>query len=102
MGFGLAVKYCEKCGETNKAGAMLCVHCGSSLQHVATVGEQNTDAELSFEMPDYHYESSSSNGGCLVAFLFGVSFLIPLVGLIVGSIFAASNDDLNKRTVGIY
>lgn len=133
----MAVKICEKCGESNHESAHICVVCGKSLKDVTPEGtleaDKKYDALLAAKNkpvicrhcheenePDAltckvcgslisrtkrpktylprRYEQNRPDG-CAMALLFIATFLIPLVGLIIGGIFLFS-DDVNKRDVG--
>lgn len=95
----MSAKICEKCGESNAAGALLCISCGSSLKDVPVENIKSSAEETSnIEMPQYHYNSTSNNG-CAIVLLFIATFLIPIVGLVVGGIFAFSDDD-DKQSIG--
>lgn len=77
---------CNHCGEMNDADALKCKYCGSTLSRVSR--------------PRSYYPSSGSDSyGCAVVLLFVATFFIPLVGLIVGGIFAF-NDDPDKSSIG--
>lgn len=84
-----APSHCAKCGERLEPGAVRCKYCGT----VVIKPPRTT--------PNYVYGGSSDGGpgGCALAMLFVATLIIPLVGLIVGGIFAF-NDDEDKRSVG--
>jgi hypothetical protein len=81
-------RICSHCGETYKDESTKCRYCGTP--YTAKV------------IPSQHrsYSSSGSDsGGCAMLLLFIATFFIPLVGLIVGGIFAFS-DDPDKKSMG--
>lgn len=81
--------HCSHCHERLEPDAIRCKYCGSVV------------AKPPRTTPRYLYGSGSGSGpdGCAVALLFVATLIIPLVGLIVGGIFAFSDDD-DKRAVG--
>lgn len=78
-----------------------CLHCSQPLQEgqlrCAYCGTVNTK---DIRRPRIDYDSSSGVNGCAVILVFVITLLIPLVGLIVGAIFAFSDDE-DKKMVGI-
>jgi RNA polymerase subunit RPABC4/transcription elongation factor Spt4 len=76
---------CKHCNELLEQGSLKCKYCG-------TVATKRITA------PRY-YNVNTSNDGCATILLFIATFFVPIVGLIVGGIFAFS-DDPNKQDVG--
>ncbi|WP_248926840.1 zinc ribbon domain-containing protein [Paenibacillus hamazuiensis] len=81
---------CWYCSEKTDEGALKCKFCGSTLMRPSRpAGSGYT----------YYGSSGSSPGGCAVVLLFVATLLVPIVGLIVGGIFAFS-DDPGKQDIG--
>ncbi|WP_028548908.1 hypothetical protein [Paenibacillus sp. UNC451MF] len=80
-------KFCSHCSEKLEEGSYKCRFCG----HMTVT----SPAQTSYR----YYSAPSSDNGCAVILLFIVTFIIPIVGLIVGGIFAL-NDDPDKSSVG--
>lgn len=76
---------CQHCDERLDPGSLKCKYCG-------------TVVSKRVEGPRY-YNDNTSNDGCATILLFIATFFVPIVGLIVGGIFAFS-DDPNKQDVG--
>ncbi|MFD0959312.1 double zinc ribbon domain-containing protein [Paenibacillus chungangensis] len=76
---------CSHCSEKIDAQSLKCKYCGN----------------VNVKPTNYAYYPVESNTGCgcSVVLLFIATFLIPLVGLIVGGIFAFS-DDPDKQDLG--
>lgn len=78
-----------------------CLHCSQPLQQgqlrCSYCGTVNTK---DISRPRIDYDRSSGVNGCAVALVFLITLLIPLVGLIVGAIFAFSENE-DKKMVGI-
>ena len=68
--------FCDKCGKEVNDEAVVCIHCGCSLKVEATSNPQN-----------------SEGAGC---FLSGLSFLIPLLGLILYLVWKDSKPQASK------
>jgi len=86
--FGKKSANCWHCHEKVEEGALKCKYCGS------TVLKPTRDNGRYYES-----SSASSQDGCAVLLLYVATFIIPLVGLIVGGIFAFS-DDPGKQDLG--
>ncbi|NIK75300.1 ribosomal protein L40E [Paenibacillus castaneae] len=82
-------RICSHCNEKLGANDSKCKYCG-------TVYTKKTSG--SSYLPSDGY-ASSGNFGCATVLLFIVTFFIPIVGLIVGGIFAL-NDDPEKQSIG--
>jgi ribosomal protein L40E len=80
---------CKHCNEKVEEGALKCRYCGTLISRV----------KPSKSVYATHYASNTSPDGCAVALLFIATFIVPLVGLIVGGIFAF-NDDVEKQDLG--
>jgi len=68
--------FCNKCGKEVNDEAVVCVHCGCSLKEEISSSSQ-----------------SSEGAGC---FLSGLSFLIPLLGLILYFVWKDSKPKASK------
>ncbi|WP_135553882.1 double zinc ribbon domain-containing protein [Paenibacillus cymbidii] len=86
---GQAPSHCRECGEKLAADATRCKYCGSVVIRAPRRATAYYSGERSGGGPD----------GCALALLFVATVIIPLVGLIVGGIFAFSDDD-DKRATG--
>ena len=79
-------KRCPRCGYTFSKNAKNCDSCGGRL--VDCFDERP---------PQYNRVSSSSGDGC---WLYGVSFLVPLVGFILGGIYISKGDnDMGRNMI---
>lgn len=137
----MAVKICNKCGESNVENARTCTICGSSLKSSELTGTKNSEKSYSGLVPaptQQHYEgricsycsekiqygepackycgnpvtrsqvvkipgyvqTDTKPDGCVMVLLFVATIFVPLVGLIVGGIFAFS-DNSGKKDAGI-
>jgi len=68
--------FCKKCGKDVNDEAVVCVHCGCSLKEETSSSPQSTEG-----------------AGC---FLSGLSFLIPLLGLILYLVWKDSKPQASK------
>ena len=68
--------FCNKCGKEVNDEAVVCIHCGCSLKEETSSSSQ-----------------SSEGAGC---FLSGLSFLIPLLGLILYLVWKDSKPQASK------
>lgn len=125
----MAVKSCMNCGEDNQETAVLCIHCHHSLAGSAAFGVPDSEkrygsrakvicsqcserleegafkcrycgsltVQPSRSRKSYDYPAASE--GSALFLLFASTFLIPLVGLIVGG-FYALDDDAGKSDIG--
>ena len=66
--------FCQKCGKEIHNEAVVCIHCGCSVNRGSSVSTQNTSYRA--------VQESSSTANCAMLF----AFLIPIVGLILGII----------------
>jgi hypothetical protein len=78
---------CRGCGEKLEPEALKCEYCGD----VAIRAPRKPTIYI-------YREGSASGDGCAVALVFIATCIIPLVGLIVGGIFAFS-DDRSKQNI---
>jgi ribosomal protein L40E len=85
---GFSRQRCWYCDEKLEDGALKCKYCGSTVLRPSI--------RKSYGGSSY---SSGTTDGCAVFLLFAATFLIPIVGLIVGGIFAFSEDS-NKQDIG--
>jgi ribosomal protein L40E len=76
---------CQNCNERLEPGSLKCKYCGTVVSK-RVVGP-------------HYYKDNTSNDGCATILLFLATFFVPIVGLIVGGIFAFS-DDSNKQDLG--
>ncbi|MFD0716634.1 zinc ribbon domain-containing protein [Paenibacillus sp. GCM10027626] len=86
--FGAKSTHCWHCNEKVEQDALRCKYCGSTI--------------IKPTRNEGRYYSSGGEGspdGCAIFLLFAATFIIPLVGLIVGGIFVF-NDDPGKRDLG--
>ncbi|TBL69825.1 double zinc ribbon domain-containing protein [Paenibacillus thalictri] len=81
---------CWYCDEKLEPDVLTCKYCGSTVLKPARTGRSGA----------YYQDSGASGNGCATVLLFIATLLIPLVGLIVGGIFAFS-DEPHKREVGV-
>ncbi|NHN35601.1 zinc ribbon domain-containing protein [Paenibacillus agricola] len=79
--------FCSKCSERLDEGALKCKYCG----HMTVA----TPRPYGSGNPVYSYESNNSGA---VALLYIATFFIPLVGLIVGGMYALDNDQEKSST----
>lgn len=117
----MAVKICEKCGESNPENATTCLSCGESLVNVKSIGVAN-DKKFVTQTPErcpncdrsivgehsvcphcgfnfskkedfVHYEIKSDYPKSNPnTGIYILSFLIPLAGIIIGAIWLSSDD----------
>jgi uncharacterized membrane protein YvbJ len=85
------VTTCNHCNEKVEEGALKCKYCGSTITRAAQYSPSSYGSG--------NYSASSSPDGCAVALIFVATFFIPIAGLIVGGIFAFS-DDPGKQDIG--
>lgn len=78
---------CPKCGSKLKVGVRNCPDCGEFLA-IGKTWEQKRRSG------NYYTNNGSSN-----TFLYVLSFLIPLVGIIAGAIFLTNSDE-SKKSAG--
>jgi len=86
----MSSKICSKCGDNNQISAMVCTNCGNSLSDAKII---KSDIEIYVSNYDYSKNSSIS------LFTYIISFLIPLIGFIIGAIFL-TQDDYEKNDAG--
>jgi hypothetical protein len=80
------MKFCSKCNERLEVGALKCKYCQTPT--------------IKAKKPPSAYTSQQSYGGDKSYFLlYLVTFIFPIVGLIVGGIFTF-DDDFVKREAG--
>ena len=100
------MKTCPKCGELNGENSRECYKCKSSLGATSSYRKicpkcktiyagraescETCGGKLSVYMDEYVARQDSSSGGC---WLYVVSILIPLVGIILGCIYIARRED---------
>ena len=77
---------CPECGVKIKEGTRNCKHCGAFIAKTQT--SYTTNKQSSY--------TTSNHDGC---FTYMISFIIPLVGIIVGAIYL-TNDDSTKKHIG--
>ena len=85
-------RICSHCNEKLNEHEMKCRYCGTPYSKKIKLKQPTTS----------YYENNQSGGngfGCATVLLFIATFFIPLVGLIVGGIFAFS-DDQDKQSIG--
>lgn len=82
------VTTCSHCHETVEPDAQKCKYCGAWITR--------SKPAVTYHEPEY---TQSRSDGCAVALIFVATFFIPLVGLIVGGIFAFSEDE-DKKSLG--
>lgn len=83
-------KFCSNCSEKLDEDSFKCKYCG----HM-TVPSPTQD----YSYRRHTYQSPSADNSSAVILLFIATFLIPLVGLIVGGIYAL-DDDPDKSSIG--
>lgn len=120
-------KICSKCGDNNQISAMVCTNCGNSLSDAKIIKSDIEILNNSFfKCPEcgekliigtrnckycgafisktiknesyvrnYDYSKNSS----ISLFTYIISFLIPLIGFIIGAIFL-TQDDYEKNDAG--
>lgn len=115
----MAVKVCTKCGELNNLNATSCISCGASLINASITGVSEDEKKLESQVKhcpvcdrvlsgdvsacphcgaalskikerQYYATNSQSSVGNIGIYV--LSFLIPLVGIIVGAIWLANSD----------
>lgn len=87
------MKFCSHCGEKTEEGSMRCKRCGTLTVKTPSSGGYYAPYPSSVS-------GSSGPSGCAMALLIGGTIIIPLVGLIVGGIYAF-DDDTDKRDAGM-
>lgn len=85
---------CEKCDGPNPFSNKVCDYCGHKLDKA----KYYTDEYYEWE-EDSKETDEPSNQGDSYTFHYIISFLIPLIGFIVGAIMLA-NDNAEKRSCG--
>ncbi|OBR66507.1 hypothetical protein A7K91_03415 [Paenibacillus oryzae] len=84
-------RICSHCNERFNANETKCRYCGTPYS-----------SKIMTSTTSSYYENNQGGGdgfGCATVLLFIATFFIPLVGLIVGGIFAF-NDDPDKQSIG--
>lgn len=84
-------RICSHCNEKLNAHETKCRYCGTPYS-----------SKIKTSTTSSYYENNQGGGdgfGCATVLLFIATFFIPLVGLIVGGIFAFS-DDPDKQSIG--
>ena len=89
----MSSKICSKCGDNNQISAMVCTNCGNSLSDAKIIISKTIKNESYVRNYDYSKNSSIS------LFTYIISFLIPLIGFIIGAIFL-TQDDYEKNDAG--
>lgn len=80
---------CEKCGAPNDSQNENCAFCGSKLQKEKYYISDESDYDDEQDEPEEYGQNFT--------FHYVISFLIPLVGLIVGAIMLAKDDAEKSR-----
>ncbi|MBQ9952980.1 MAG: hypothetical protein IJO92_01435 [Clostridia bacterium] len=80
--------FCKNCGNENCDQAVVCVHCGASLQQEApaTAQPQQTMIPIAYKPL-----------GAWMYFALSLLFSVPIVGLVFLIIFSLDDSNLNRR-----
>ena len=88
---------CEKCDGPNSFSNEVCVYCGHKIDKAKYYTDEYYERiEENEEIEEIEFPNSQRNS---YAFHYIISFLIPLIGFIVGAVMLA-NDNAEKRSCG--
>lgn len=93
------MKYCSHCGQEVMDEAVVCVHCGASLETNSTQNQSNYNQG---NQSTQAFQPQKTNGLCIAGFI--ISFFSGLIGLIlsiVGLVQVNKNPNEKGRGLGI-
>jgi hypothetical protein len=94
------MRMCPGCGRQISAAYNVCPYCGRPANAPPQYGPQPAYGPQPYGPQPYPQPPAEKLGAALTIILYLVSFFIPLIGLIIGVIWAGVGSDPEKKHVG--